>query len=127
MWSTNFSPSKLTELLRYLPKFAFIKNLENCSNVQYLRKIERYNEGRPHFGILIRSSIFFLMHFMSFINYRKSNWRYSSRLSICMFNGTPCSLQRIKRSSSFIFLNYFFLVLSWISELGASGFATLGK
>ena len=59
MWSTNFSPSKLTELLRYLPKFPFIKNLENCSNVQYLRKIERYNEGRPHFGILIRSSIFF--------------------------------------------------------------------
>ena len=59
MWSTNFSPSKLTELSRHLPKFQFIKNQENCSNVQYLRKIERYNEGRPHFGILIRSSIFF--------------------------------------------------------------------
>ena len=33
---------------------------------------------------------FFLMYFILFINYRKSKRRYSSRLSIPMFIGTPC-------------------------------------
>jgi len=35
MWSTIFSPSKLTEIIGILFRFKFIKTQQNCSNVNF--------------------------------------------------------------------------------------------
>ena len=93
MWSTNFLPSKLTEILGNLFRFQFIKfeNQQNCSNVKYLCQFERYKEGKPYFGKLIRLSICFwcTLYRWSIIGNQR---RYSSPLLISMFIGTLCTL-----------------------------------
>ena len=47
------------EILGHFSRFQFIKNLQNSSNVSYLRHFERYKKDRPHFGKLIWLKIFF--------------------------------------------------------------------
>ena len=49
MWSTNFLPSKLSEILGNLSIFQFIRSQQNCSNVKYLRQFFRYKEGSLDF------------------------------------------------------------------------------
>ena len=82
MRSSNFAPSKLTEILRNL----------SMLNVWYLRQFWRPKEGRPHFEKLIRHIIFLWYTFCQLS-------RFSSRLLIPMFFGKLCTwlnLQNLK-------------------------------
>ena len=82
MWSTNFLPSKLTEILGNLSRFQLLKNLQKCLISSILKIQRRFS---PNFGKLI---IFWcnVCHLSVIGNQR----RYSSRLSIPMFIETPC-------------------------------------
>ena len=95
----HFPPSKLTEILGNLSRFQLISN---CLNVKYFRQLLEYKADRPHFGKLIRLSIFFLMHFMSFMNYRKSKAICKSSLNSHVYWDTLHHLDSMQEKLSTI-------------------------
>jgi len=76
MWSTMFLPSELTEILGNSSRIQFIKTQQNCSSSMDFE------------------SFFWctLCHLLIIGNQR----RYSSRLSIPIFIGTPCMIDVCK-------------------------------
>jgi len=88
MWFTIFAPSRLTEILRNLSRFLFIKQQRN---IKYLHKFYRYKEGRPLFKMLRRRSVFLLTHSLTFSHQSNTILKWSR---MPMFIGTPCTVHK---------------------------------